>query len=193
MKVLFIDNFDLFTHSIVDEFEKKDCEIMIYRNNVDMKVIEGAIKKFKPKLIVINPGNGNAAGTGNSIEIIRDYAGKIPIFGIGLGNECIIEAMGGNVDRSPVIKHGKVCKVSHDGKGIFKKMDNPFVAGRYNSLAAINVPYTLEVSARDEDGIVMGVRHKECFMKGIQFHPESILTPSGSLLIDSLLKEIGKK
>ena len=118
---------------------------------------------------------------------------KIPIFGVGLGHQCIIEAFGGKVDRSPIILHGKTVKISHDGKIIFKKMDNSFIAGRYNSLSGSDIPYSLEVSARDENDVVMGVRHKENFVEGIQFHPESILTPSGGLLIENLIKEVGKK
>jgi len=192
MKVFFIDNLG-FTYNLVDEFEKKDCEVMIYRNNVDTKIVDNTIKKFKPQLIVISPGPGNVKDAGNSVDIIRNHFEKIPIFGVGLGHQCIIEAFGGKVDRSPIILHGKTVKISHDGKIIFKKMDNSFIAGRYNSLSGSDIPYSLEVSARDENDIVMGVRHKENFVEGIQFHPESILTPSGSLLIDNLIKEASKK
>ena len=193
MKIFLIDNRDLFTHNLVDEFEKRGYEVVVYRNDVDMKVIDNTIKKFKPKLIVISSGPGNAANAGNSIEIINSYYEKIPIFGIGLGHECIIEAFEGGVDRSPVVLHGKTSEVKHDGKGIFKKMDNPFIAARYNSLSGMDIPISLEVSARDEDNIIMGVRHKDYLVEGIQFHPESILTPSGSILIENLLKEVEKK
>ena len=193
MKVLLIDNFDLFTYNLADEFEKKECEVMIYRNDTDIKIIDNAVKKFKPNLIAIASGSGNAANSGACVEIIQAYQGKIPILGIGLGHECIIEAFGGSVGRSPVIMHGKTAKITHDGKTIFKKMQSPFIAGRYNSLAASEVPYALEVSARDENDIVMGVRHKSCFVEGLQFHPESILTPEGSALIDNVLREAGKK
>lgn len=193
MNIFLIDNLDLFTHSLVDEFKKRDCEVMVYRNDVDIKIIDNAIKKFKPKLIVISSGPGNAANAGNSIEIISSYYEKIPIFGVGLGHECIIEAFEGGVDRSPVVIHGKTSEVKHDGKHIFRKMNNPFVAARYNSLSGMDIPPNLEVSARDEDNIIMGVRHKEYFVEGIQFHPESILTPSGSMLIENLLKEVEKK
>ena len=193
MKVLLIDNFDLFTYNLADEFEKKECEVMIYRNDTDIKIIDNAVKKFKPNLIAIASGSGNAANSGACVEIIQAYQGKIPILGIGLGHECIIEAFGGSVGRSPVIMHGKTAKITHDGKTIFKKMQSPFIAGRYNSLAASEVPYALEVSARDENDIVMGVRHKDAFVEGLQFHPESILTPEGSVLIDNILREAGKK
>ena len=192
MKVLLIDNFDLFTYNLVDEFEKKECEVIVYRNDTDIKIIDSVVKKFKPGLIAISPGAGSAANAGISVEVIQTYQGKIPILGIGLGHECIIEALGGSVGRSPVVVHGKTAKITHDGKTIFKKMGS-FIAGRYNSLSASEVPYALEVSARDENDIVMGVRHKSCFVEGLQFHPESILTPEGSVLIENILREAGKK
>lgn len=188
MKVLIIDN-GLFTYNLADEFEKKECEVTVYRNDIDIKTLDNVVKKLRPNLIVIASGSGNA---GVSVEIIQSYQGKIPILGIGLGHECIIEAFGGSVGRSPVIAHGKTAKITHDGKTIFRKMGS-FIAARYNSLSASDVPYALEVSARDENDIVMGVRHKSCFVEGIQFHPESILTPLGSSLIESILREAGKK
>ncbi|HJO01532.1 MAG: aminodeoxychorismate/anthranilate synthase component II [Candidatus Woesearchaeota archaeon] len=191
MRVLFIDN-PGFTYNLVDEFEKRDCEIVVYRNDVDMKAIDNAIKSFKPKLIVIS-GYGNVKDAGNSVDVIQAYQGQIPIFGIGFGCECIIEAFEGKVDRSPVINHGNVTRISHDDKTIFKKLDNPFAAGVYNSLSASDVPYDLEVSARNGNDIVMGIRHKECFVEGIQFDPGSLLTADGSLIIENLLNEIGKK
>jgi anthranilate synthase/aminodeoxychorismate synthase-like glutamine amidotransferase len=193
MKVLFIDNYGLFTYNLVDEFEKKDCEVLVYGNDADMKVIGNAVKKFRPKLIVISPGPENIDDSGNSVDVIRVYQGQIPIFGVGSGCECIIWAFEGKVSRTPVINHGRITKINHDGKTIFKKMDNPFIAGLYNSLSASDVPYSLEVSARSENDIVMGVRHKECFVEGIQFHPESLLTAQGSLIISNLIKEVGKK
>jgi anthranilate synthase/aminodeoxychorismate synthase-like glutamine amidotransferase len=191
MRVLFIDNSG-FTYNIVDEFEKKDCEVLVYGNDVDIKVIDNAVKQFKPKLIVIS-GYGNIKDAGNSVDVIMNYQGQIPIFGIGFGCECIIEAFEGKISKSAVINHGKIIKVSHDDKTIFKKLDNPFNAGVYHSLAASDVPYELEVSARNENNIVMGIRHKECFVEGIEFDPSSLLTVSGNLIIDNLLKEVGKK
>jgi len=191
MRVLFIDNLG-FTSSLIDEFKKKECEVVSYRNNVDIKVIDSVISKFKPDLIVISSGPGSIRDSGNSVDVIRAYQGQIPIFGVGLGHECIIEAFEGKVNRSQIL-HGKIIGINHDGKGIFKKIGNPFYAGSYNSFSGSEIPLDLEVSARSENDIVMGVRHKECFVEGIQFHPESILTVDGSLIIDSLLKEVGKK
>src|SRR3989338_3736335 len=193
MNILIIDNFGLFTYNLADEFEKKECEVIVYRNDTDIKIIDNAVKKLRPNLIVIAPGSENTANAGVSVEVIQAYQGKIPILGIGFGHECIILAFGGSVGRSSVIAHGKTAKISHDGKTLFQKIGIPFIAGRYNSLAASEVPYALEVSARDENDIVMGVRHKSCFVEGLQFHPESILTPEGSALIDNVLREAGKK
>ncbi len=191
MKVFFIDNFG-FTNSLIDEFKKNECEVISYRNNVDMKIIDNVIKKFKPKLIVIS-GYGNLNEAGNSVDVIMNYSEKIPIFGVGLGLLCIIEAFEGRVNQSPIINHGKITQIEHDGKTIFKKISNPFKAANYSSVSASEVPYSLEVSARNENDLVMGVRHKECFVEGILFNPESLLTASGSLIIENLLKEIGKK
>ena len=189
MRVLIIDN-GMFAYNLADEFEKKECEVMVYRNDTDINALDNSVKKFRPNLIVISSGAGNS---GISVEAIQSYQGKIPILGVGLGHECIIEAFGGSVGRSPVVVHGKTAKITHDMKTIFRKIESPFTAGRYNSLSASDVPYALEVSARDDNGTVMGVRHKSCFVEGIQFHPESILTPLGSILIESILREAGKK
>ena len=193
MKAFVIDNFDLFTYNLVDEFSKRNCEVVVYRNDIEFKIIDNAVKKFKPNLILLSSGPGNASNSGNSIEVIRAYSGKIPVLGIGLGFQCIIEAFGGNAERSSLILHGRASEISHDGKTIFKKLDSPFSAGIYTTSSSNSIPYSLEVSARDENDIVMGIRHKECFLEGIQFHPESILTPSGSLLIDNIIQETSKK
>ena len=129
MKVFFIDNLG-FTNSLMEEFEKRDCEVVSYRNNIDVKAIDKVIKKFKPNLIVVSSGPEGAKDSGNSVDIIKNYCGNIPIFGVGLGHECIIEAFDGKVNRCPVILHGKITKVKHDGKTIFKKIDNPFNSSR---------------------------------------------------------------
>jgi len=194
MRVLFIDNFDSFTYNLVDEFQKKGCEVLVYRNNVEMKVIKEAINKFKPNLLVISPGPGTPKDAGNSTEIIRAYQGKLAMFGVCLGLQCIIDVFGGRVDSAPEIIHGKPSKIKHDNKGIFANIENPFQAGRYHSLCGYDIPYSLEVSARTSNkDIVMAVRHKEFMISGVQFHPESILTPVGSLLIDNLMKMVSKK
>jgi len=194
IKVLFIDNFDSFTYNLVDEFEKRNCEVLVYRNNADMKIIDGAIKKFKPNLIVISPGPGTPAQSGNCINIIKEYHPKIAIFGVCLGLQCIVEAMGGKVGKCIETVHGKPSKITHDEKTIFAGIENPFQAGRYHSLAAIDVPYCLEISARTIDkSVIMAVRHKETLVEGVQFHPESILTPAGGLIIENIIRLVGKK
>jgi anthranilate synthase/aminodeoxychorismate synthase-like glutamine amidotransferase len=192
MKVLFIDNFDSFVYNLVDEFEKRNCEVLVYRNDVNMKIIDDVITKFKPDLIVISSGSSTPKEAGNSIQIIKKYSKEIPIFGAGLGHQCIIETFGGAVGRASEIFHGKPSKIKHDNLTIFKGVENPFKAGRYHSLTALDVPYSFEISARSEKGIVMAVRHKEFFVEGVQFNPESILTPAGGLIIENLIKNIKK-
>ena len=192
MKVFFIDNFSSFTYNLVEEFEKKDCEVLLYRNDIDIDVIENEIKKFKPKLIVIGPG-ASLKHAGISIQIIENYYKKMPILGVGLGNECIIEAFGGKVGKASEVSFGKQSKIMHDGKTIYKKLGKESNAARYHSLVGVEIPYCLEVSARTDTNIVMGVRHKEHFVEGIQFNPESILTPLGSLIIESLINEVSKE
>ncbi len=192
MKVFFIDNSGSFTYNLIELFEKKDCEVLVYRSDTDIKVIEDEIKKFKPRLIVLCSGP-SLKDTGISMQIIENYYKKIPIFGVGLGNGCIIEAFEGKIGKAPEVSFGKQSKISHDGKTIYKKMDNEFNAVAYHPLAAVEVPYCLEVSARSENNIIMGVRHKEHFVEGVQFNPGSILTPEGSVIIENLISEVSKK
>ncbi len=190
MKVLMIDNFDSFTYNLVDEFEKRNCEVDVYRNNIGMGHFEKIVNETKPNLIVISPGPSHPKDAGMSIDVIKKYSGKIPIFGVCLGHQCIIEAFNGKVDRSSEALHGKPSRISHDKKSIFKNIETPFQAGRYHSLAGIRIPNELEVSAKADSGIIMGVRHKKFFVEGVQFHPESILTPAGGLMIENLIGEL---
>ena len=191
MKVLLIDNGGLFTYNMADELEKRGCEVMIYSGNTDMKVIDNAVKKFKPQLIVLSSGPASASSA-SCISIVQAYSGSIPVFGIGFGMQCIIEAFEGKVSRSLEILHGKTSKIEHDNLTIFKSAENPLLAGCYYSLAAQDVPYCLEISARSEKGVVMAVRHKELSVEGVQFHPESILTPDGGKIIDNLISLVRK-
>jgi anthranilate synthase/aminodeoxychorismate synthase-like glutamine amidotransferase len=190
MKILLIDNFDSFTYNLVDEFEKRDCKVYVYRNNISLDTFHKVVEEIKPKMIVVSPGPSNPKKAGISVSAIRHYAGKIPIFGVCLGHQCIIEAFGGVVDKANEIYHGKQSKISHDNKTIYDGMENPFQAGRYHSLCAKKVPEQLIITAKNEAGIVMGVRHKDFILEGVQFHPESILTPSGGLLIQNLLEAV---
>jgi len=188
IKVLFIDNFDSFTFNLVDEFEKRGCEVVVYRNNSPMKKIEDVVKKFKPGLIVISPGPSTPKEAGNTIPIIKEYAGKLPIFGVCLGLQASVEALGGKVEKCFETVHGKPSKIHHDGKGIFKGLANPFQAGRYHSLHGSKIPKDIEVTAKSESGVVMGIMHKKHFLVGVQFHPESIMTPEGGKIIENVIE-----
>jgi len=190
MNILMIDNFDSFTYNLVDEFEKRNCKVYVYRNNISFENFEKIIKNINTKLIVISPGPSAPKTAGISIKVIRRYAGKIPIFGVCLGHQCIIEAFNGVVDKAPEVFHGKPSKIIHDNRIIYKNVGNPFQAGRYHSLAGLKISDDLVVSAKTDNNVVMGVRHKNFFVEGVQFHPESILTPSGGLIIENLLEEI---
>lgn len=190
MNVLIIDNFDSFTHNLVDEFEKRSCRVFVYRNNIGMDNFNKIVKRIKPKLIVISPGPSAPKDAGISIDVIKNCAGKVPVFGVCLGHQCIIEAFDGVVGRCKEVLHGKPSKVTHDQKTIYKALENPFQVGRYHSLAGLKIPDELEVSARSDTQVVMGVRHKKHFIEGVQFHPESILTPSGGLIIGNLLSMV---
>ncbi|MEK6934148.1 MAG: aminodeoxychorismate/anthranilate synthase component II [Nanoarchaeota archaeon] len=187
--ILFIDNFDSFTYNLVDEFEKKDCRVEVYRNNTSMNKIEELVSSRKPNLIVISPGPSSPGEAGNSIKIINEYSGRTPIFGVCLGHQAIVEAFGGVVDRAPEAIHGKSCPIAHDGRSIFKGLENPLRVGRYHSLIATRLPESL-IETANYQSLNMAVRHREYFVEGVQFHPESILTPSGGLMIDNLLDKI---
>ena len=190
MELIMIDNFDSFTYNLADEFEKRNCKVHVYRNNIGMENFKRIVQKIKPKLIMISPGPSTPKEAGISIPSIKEYCGKIPIFGVCLGHQSIIEAFGGFVGRAPEVLHGKPSKIRHDGGTIFKGLENPLQVGRYHSLAGLKIPEELEISARSESDVVMGVRHKKFFVEGVQFHPESILTPSGGLIIENLLAMI---
>jgi anthranilate synthase/aminodeoxychorismate synthase-like glutamine amidotransferase len=142
-----------------------------------------------PERIVISPGPGTPSEAGISVEAVRRFAGKVPLLGVCLGHQCIGEAFGGVVSGAGEIKHGKMSQVTHDNKGVFEGLPNPFAAVRYHSLAIVpeTLPDVLEVSARSESGVIMGVRHKEFTLEGVQFHPESILTKPGKQLLQNFL------
>jgi anthranilate synthase/aminodeoxychorismate synthase-like glutamine amidotransferase len=190
LDILLIDNFDSFTYNLADEFEKRNCKVHVYRNNINLDIFHYVVAKIDPKLIVISPGPSNPQNAGISREVIRRYAGKIPLFGVCLGHQCIIEEFGGIVDNAPEVMHGKPSKVHHDNKNIYQNVENPFNAGRYHSLSGAKIPDELNVTAKTDKGIVMGVRHKQHFVQGVQFHPESILTAAGGRIVQNLLESI---
>ena len=185
-----IDNFDSFTFNLVDEFEKRNCRVFVYRNNLSLEDFKNIAEEIKPSLIVISPGPSTPQDAGISIDVIKNYSGKIPIFGVCLGHQAIIVAFGGAVCKAPEVFHGKPSKINHDGKNIYKNLRNPIRVARYHSLCGLEIPSELEITSKTDNGIVMGVRHKKFFIEGVQFHPESILTPDGGLMIQNLLERL---
>ena len=190
MNILMIDNFDSFTFNLVDEFEKRNCRVFVYRNNISLNDFNKIVEEIKPRLIIISPGPSTPKDAGISIDVIKNYSGRIPIFGVCLGHQAIIEAFGGLVDKAPEVFHGKPSKINHDRKLIYHNLSNPLQVARYHSLCGLKIPESLEVTSKTDSGIVMGVRHKKYFVEGVQFHPESILTPDGGLMIENLLERL---
>jgi anthranilate synthase/aminodeoxychorismate synthase-like glutamine amidotransferase len=185
-KVLFIDNFDSFTYNLVDDFCKRDCLAMVYRANVALETLVQVYTEFSPALLVISPGPGTPDRAGVSLAAIDYFKGRIPIFGVCLGHQCIVQHFGGTITHAPEVVHGKPSQVTHNEKDIFEGIENPMQAGRYHSLCAASLPDCLEQTAAFQD-IVMAVRHKQLPIYGVQFHPESILTPAGGKIIENVL------
>jgi anthranilate synthase component 2 len=185
-KVLFIDNFDSFTYNLVDDFCKRDCLAKVYRADTALEELKAVAAEFDPDLLVISPGPGTPDTAGVSLAAIGYFKDKLPIFGVCLGHQVIVQHFGGKIGHAPEPMHGKPSRVTHNEKDIFAGVENPLQAGRYHSLCALEVPDCLEETARFED-VVMGVRHKELPIFGVQFHPESILTPAGGKIIENVL------
>jgi anthranilate synthase/aminodeoxychorismate synthase-like glutamine amidotransferase len=187
-----IDNYDSFTYNLVQYLGELGEEIIVFRND---KITIQEIKRLKPEKIVISPGPGVPGKAGISLETIRSFAGKIPILGVCLGHQAIGEAFGGRVIRASRLMHGKTSLICHDGKTLYQRLPNPFEATRYHSLLVEwkNLPDCLEVSAWTEEKEIMGIRHKQYQIEGIQFHPESILTREGKILLKNFLNLIQEK
>jgi anthranilate synthase/aminodeoxychorismate synthase-like glutamine amidotransferase len=185
-KVLFIDNFDSFTYNLVDDFCKRDCVARIYRADTKLTDLKEVAEEFEPDLLVISPGPGTPATAGVTLEAIGYFKDKVPIFGVCLGHQAIVECFGGKIGHAPEPVHGKPSRVTHNEKDIFAGVENPLQAGRYHSLCALKLPDCLEQTAEFE-GINMGVRHRQLPIFGVQFHPESILTPAGGRVIENVL------
>jgi anthranilate synthase/aminodeoxychorismate synthase-like glutamine amidotransferase len=185
--LLMIDNYDSFTYNLVQYLGELGQDLKVYRNN---KITIPEIERMEPDRIVISPGPCTPKEAGVSIDVIKHFAGKIPILGVCLGHQSIGDAFGGDVIRAPYLMHGKTSMIHHDGKTIFAGLPNPFTATRYHSLIIKKetMPSVLEISAWTEDGVVMGVRHKQFKVEGVQFHPESILTNVGKDLLGNFLK-----
>ncbi|HMK49124.1 MAG TPA: aminodeoxychorismate/anthranilate synthase component II [Thermodesulfovibrionales bacterium] len=185
--LLMIDNYDSFTYNLVQYLGELGQDIRVFRNN---KITVAEIEKLNPERIVISPGPCTPKEAGVSIDVVRHFAGRIPILGVCLGHQSIGAAFGGEIIRAPRLMHGKTSVIYHDGEGVFKGLPNPFEATRYHSLL-INretLPDCLYVTAWTDVGEIMGVRHKEFIIEGVQFHPESILTTVGKGLLGNFLK-----
>jgi len=174
--ILLIDNYDSFTYNLVHMFGELGCEVVVHRNDA-IDADEAA--RLAPSQLVISPGPGRPAEAGATLEIVRRLAPQVPTLGVCLGHQAVIEAFGGEIGPAKQLVHGKASPVRHDGRGIFAGLPEEFEAGRYHSLAATRVPDELEVSATCAEGEVMAVRHRELPVDGVQFHPESVLTPVG--------------
>jgi len=182
-----IDNYDSFTYNLVQYLGEMQKKLEVFRNDaISIK----KIKKLKPERIVISPGPGSPKDAGISKEVIRVFGGKIPILGVCLGHQCIGEVFGGRVVRAKSLMHGKTSSIRHNGLGLFKNIDNPFIATRYHSLVVEikSLPKTLSITATADDGEIMGLSHKTMPIVGVQFHPESILTPAGKEILRNFLK-----
>ena len=184
--LLMIDNYDSFTYNLVQYLGELGQDLKVFRND---RITIAEIGALRPERIVISPGPCTPREAGISVEVIQQFAGKIPILGVCLGHQSIGEAFGGDVVRAPYLMHGKTSRIHHDGRTIFKNLPNPFEATRYHSLIIKRetLPSVLEVSAWTDDGIIMGVRHKKFTVEGVQFHPESILTAAGKDLLKNFL------
>jgi len=185
--LLMIDNYDSFTYNLVQYLGELGEDIRVFRNN---KITIAEVEQMNPDRIVISPGPCTPNEAGISVGTIRHFAGKIPILGVCLGHQSIGAAFGGDIIRAPLLMHGKTSMVHHDGTTIYEGLPNPFIATRYHSLIIKKetMPSCLEITAWTDDGEIMGVRHKEFIIEGVQFHPESILTTSGKDLLRNFLK-----
>jgi anthranilate synthase/aminodeoxychorismate synthase-like glutamine amidotransferase len=186
-RLLLIDNYDSFTYNLVQAFLVFGAEVQVYRN--DAISIEQA-RALEPTHLCISPGPGTPQQAGSSMAMIREFAGRIPVFGVCLGHQSIVEVFGGKVVRAARLMHGKTSMIEHDRRGVFDQIAAPCEVGRYHSLIAesASVPGSLEVSARTEQSEIMGVRHRELMVEGVQFHPESVLTPDGPAMLQNFLR-----
>jgi anthranilate synthase/aminodeoxychorismate synthase-like glutamine amidotransferase len=190
--ILMIDNYDSFTFNIVQYLGQMGEDVQVYRND---KITLDEIKKLKPQAIFLSPGPCSPREAGITVDVVNEFHKTVPIMGICLGHQSIGYAFGGDIVRADRIMHGKVSPVNHDGKTIFAGLPNPFTAGRYHSLLVKTetLPDCLEISAHTAEGEIMGLRHKKYPVEGIQFHPESVLTPQGKRIIRNFLKMTCRK
>jgi len=183
--ILLVDNYDSFTYNLVHLFQELGAEVLVRRND-EIGVDEA--ERLAPSHLVVSPGPGRPAESGATVEIVRRLAPTTPTLGVCLGHQAIVEAFGGQIGQAQQLLHGKASVVHHDGRGLFDGLPDHFEAGRYHSLAATTIPEELEVSATADDGEVMAVRHRTLRVDGVQFHPESVLTPDGPQLARNFLE-----
>ncbi len=185
-RVLLIDNYDSFTFNLSQALQVLGAEVLVVRND---EVTPSDAEEMRPTHLVISPGPGGPEDTGSTIAVVRRLEGKVPILGVCLGHQAIGHLYGAAVVRAPFPMHGKTSRIYHDGRTIYRGVSNPFTATRYHSLMlSEDIPSTLEVSARSEDGLIMGIRHRELPIEGVQFHPESFLTSVGEDLLRNFLE-----
>jgi len=185
--ILLIDNYDSFTYNLYQYLSELGAEVRVFRND---KITLDEIERLAPERIVISPGPGTPLDAGISNDVIRTFGARLPILGVCLGHQCIGQVYGGTVTNAGEIRHGKTSLIYHDDKGVFNGLPNPFSAVRYHSLAVkeAGLPDCLQISAHTENGIIMGLRHKELPIEGVQFHPESIITKAGKDLLKNFLR-----
>jgi len=185
--LLMIDNYDSFTYNLVQYFGELGEDVRVFRND-EISVAE--VAKMQPERIVLSPGPCTPNEAGITLAVIGEFAGKVPMMGVCLGHQAIGQAFGGKVVRAKQVMHGKTSRIGHSDKGVFRGLPDGFIATRYHSLVIENetIPHCLEVTARSEDGEIMGVRHRELGVEGVQFHPEAILTEHGHQLLKNFLQ-----
>ncbi len=186
MRVLVVDNYDSFTYNLVHLLEELGATVIVRRND---EIDADEVARLAPDRLVVSPGPGRPEGAGSTIEIVRRVGPTTPTLGVCLGHQAIVEAFGGEIGQARALLHGKASRLRHDGRGIFAGLDDSIDAGRYHSLAAVEIPAELEVTARTEDGEVMAVRHRTYPIEGVQFHPESVLTPDGRRMLANFLED----
>ena len=185
MRVLVVDNYDSFTYNLVQYLGMLGADPVVVRNDA---LSPEEARSIAPDRLVISPGPGRPEGAGYSTAYVEQLGSTVPTLGVCLGHQVIVTAFGGKVDRAPEPRHGKTSQISHDGLGVFEGLESPFVATRYHSLAAVEVPDELEITARSEDGVVQAVRHRSLPIEGVQFHPESVMTVAGLRLLENFLR-----
>ena len=187
-RLLLIDNYDSFTYNLVQAFMVLGAEVLVHRND---RISVDEARALAPTHLCISPGPGTPQDAGVSMQMIAAFAGHVPVLGVCLGHQSLVEVFGGKVVRAARLMHGKTSQVHHDGRGILAGLPEPFEAGRYHSLIAQpqSLPDVLEVAARTDEGEIMAVRHRDLMVEGVQFHPESVLTPQGPLLMDNFLRQ----